>query len=180
MKRVRVNNLYPYKLVLLDRCHPPYNVREGAIVRVVNLPGCPKAGMMGHCHVEHLNGDFAGLVCSNSLEDFAHQSAKQVKGKQPHAALNSGPHGNRKSKLAMSATWNFLGENSNDRTTRSRWLLLADERCGGPRLQPTAGPQPPLRDLVFLAWLRSYFVGAPSFWGRRPCLPFQEVRRNAP
>jgi hypothetical protein len=70
MKRVRVNSLYRYKPVLLDRCHPPYNVREGDIVRVVNLPGCPKAGTMGHCHVEHPNGDFAGLVCCNSLEDL--------------------------------------------------------------------------------------------------------------
>ena len=86
MKRVRVSSLYRYKPVLLDRGHPPYNVREGDIVRVVNLPGCPKAGTMGHCHVEHLNGDFAGLVCCNSLEDSPHQSAKQLKDKQPHAA----------------------------------------------------------------------------------------------
>jgi hypothetical protein len=43
-----------------------------------------------------------------------------------------------------------------------------------------AGPQPPLSDLLFLAWLRSYFVGAPSVLERRPFLPFQEVRRHAP
>ena len=42
MKRVRVNSLYRYKPVLLDRGHPPYNVREGDIVRVVNLPDAPR------------------------------------------------------------------------------------------------------------------------------------------
>jgi hypothetical protein len=83
MKRVRVGRLYRYKPVLLDRAHPPYNVREGDIVRVVNLPGCPKAGTMGHCHVEHLNGDFAGLVCCNSLEDL---NASERKATQRHAA----------------------------------------------------------------------------------------------
>ena len=76
MKRVHVNTLYRYKPVLLDRGHPPYNVREGDIVRVVNLPGCPKAGTMGHCHVEHPNGDFAGLVCCNSLEDLERTRAQ--------------------------------------------------------------------------------------------------------
>jgi len=83
MKRVRVGKLYRYKPVLLDRAHPPYNVREGDIVRVVNLPGCPKAGTMGHCHVEHFNGDFAGLVCCNSLEDL---NASERKATQRQAA----------------------------------------------------------------------------------------------
>ncbi|HEX3105624.1 MAG TPA: hypothetical protein VHQ22_14355 [Terriglobales bacterium] len=86
MKRVRAGRLYRYKPVLLDRGHPPYNVQEGDIVRVVNLPGCPKAGTMGHCHVEHLNGDFAGLVCCNSLEDLSASERKQLKDKQPPRA----------------------------------------------------------------------------------------------
>jgi hypothetical protein len=83
MKRVRVGRLYRYKPVLLDRAHPPYNVREGDIVRVVNLPGCPKAGTMGHCHVEHLNGDLQGSSAAIHLKTSTHQSAKQLKDKQP-------------------------------------------------------------------------------------------------
>ena len=39
--------------------------------------------MMGHCHVEHPNGDFAGLVCCNSLEDL---SAPERKAAQRQAA----------------------------------------------------------------------------------------------
>ena len=43
------------------------NIEANDIVRVVNLPSCPKANTMGHAHVEHLGGEFAGLVCTNSL-----------------------------------------------------------------------------------------------------------------
>jgi hypothetical protein len=76
MKRVRVNSLYRYNPVFLDRSQPPYNIKEGDFVRVVNLPGCPKAGAMGHCHVQHLNGDFAGLVCCNSLDNLSMSERK--------------------------------------------------------------------------------------------------------
>ena len=72
MDRVRVGSKYVYRPVGVDRFDPPYGVRngtlaDGAIVRVVNLPGCPRKGTMGHCHVELLDGTFAGLVCVNSL-----------------------------------------------------------------------------------------------------------------
>lgn len=53
---------------MLDKIDPPYNVQPGDVVRVVNLPGCPRAGTMGMCHVQHLSGEFAGLVCVNSLQ----------------------------------------------------------------------------------------------------------------
>jgi hypothetical protein len=44
-------------------------LEPGEIVTVVvNLPGCPPANTMGHCHVYRLNGTFAGLVLCNSLE----------------------------------------------------------------------------------------------------------------
>jgi len=69
-KRVQVGREYWYVPVLLDRCHPPYNVSEGDRVVVVNLHGCPPANTMGHCHVNHADpgkGTFAGLVCCNSL-----------------------------------------------------------------------------------------------------------------
>jgi hypothetical protein len=66
-KKVRVGQTYYYVPVLIDRIHPPYNVSEGDCVRVRNYPGCPKAGTMGHCHVEQMDGEFGGLVCCNSL-----------------------------------------------------------------------------------------------------------------
>jgi hypothetical protein len=53
---------------MIDVLHPPYKVRKGDVVRVVNLYGCPKANTMGHAHVEHLDGTFGGLVCSKSIK----------------------------------------------------------------------------------------------------------------
>jgi hypothetical protein len=70
-RKVRAGEHYYYVPTLLDRCSPPYNVEEGNEVVVVNLHGCPKANTMGHCHVNHLNGEFAGLVCTNSLHTKA-------------------------------------------------------------------------------------------------------------
>ena len=67
MKRVRVNSAYTYDPVRMDIFDPPYDIEEGDSVKVVNLPGCPKANSMGMCHVQHLDGRFAGLVCVNSL-----------------------------------------------------------------------------------------------------------------
>jgi hypothetical protein len=43
-------------------------LQRGDVVRVVNLHGCPPANTMGHCHVETLAGEFAGLVFCNSLQ----------------------------------------------------------------------------------------------------------------
>jgi hypothetical protein len=54
--------------VLINQCNKPYDVNPGDRVRVVNLHGCPRANTMGHCHVEHLDGRFGGLVCTNSLK----------------------------------------------------------------------------------------------------------------
>ena len=91
-RKVRVGQVFFYVPVLLDFGNPPYNVREGYKVRVVNMPGCPKANTMantmGHCYVELLEderGDrfpaqqgqrgmkqpFGGLVCTNSLHTQA-------------------------------------------------------------------------------------------------------------
>ena len=71
-KRVVVNRSYYYVPVLLDRIHPPIAVgmgrlAEGDVVRVVNLPGCPKANTMGHAHFDVNGGEFGGLCCTNSL-----------------------------------------------------------------------------------------------------------------
>lgn len=65
---VRVGAKYRFEPVMLDILHPPYNVCRGDIVRVLNLPECPRANTMGHCHMEHLDGAFGGLVCTNSLQ----------------------------------------------------------------------------------------------------------------
>jgi hypothetical protein len=71
--RVRAKAVYVYRPVLLDQINPPHGVQAGLLepgdsVRVVNLPGCPKANTMGHCHIESLTGEFLGLVVCNSLE----------------------------------------------------------------------------------------------------------------
>jgi hypothetical protein len=69
MKRVRANTTYVYDPVLLDRSNPPVgNPERGDLVKVKALPGCPKPGTMGMCHVVFADDEsFAGLVCVNSL-----------------------------------------------------------------------------------------------------------------
>jgi hypothetical protein len=66
-RKVRAGQTFIFCPVMLDKLHPPHYVREGDTVRVVNLRGCPRANTMGHAHVQHLDGTFAGLVCTNSL-----------------------------------------------------------------------------------------------------------------
>lgn len=74
-KRVRAGQHFYFVPVMLDTIHPPHNVQVGDYVQVVNLPGCPKANTMGHCHVNitmqangvATPGRFGGLVCTNSL-----------------------------------------------------------------------------------------------------------------
>jgi len=65
--KVHVNHLYRFDPVLLDRFDGRTSLQPGDVVKVVNLPGCPKAGTMGHCHVATPQGEFIGLVCCNSL-----------------------------------------------------------------------------------------------------------------
>ena len=78
--RVRVNSLYRYEPVPFDRfTRPPYNAEPGDIVRVVNLLGCPKANVMGMCHVQHLGGEFAGMVMCASLQPLTATERKQVR-----------------------------------------------------------------------------------------------------
>jgi hypothetical protein len=72
-RRVRAGGWYIYQPVLLDQTDPPYGVkagliRPGAPVKVVKLPGCPLPNTMGHAHIENQAGEFAGLVCTNSLQ----------------------------------------------------------------------------------------------------------------
>jgi len=67
--KVRVNSLYVYHANLLDRTDGRTNLKNGELVKVVNMYGCPKANTMGHCYVVR-KGDvdtFVGLVHCNSL-----------------------------------------------------------------------------------------------------------------
>jgi hypothetical protein len=66
-RKVRTGSAYVYDPVMLDALHPPHNITAGDVVRVVKLHGCPPPNTMGHAHVAHLDGTFAGLVCTNSL-----------------------------------------------------------------------------------------------------------------
>ena len=70
-RKVRANSTYIYDPVMLDKINPPFDVtlKRGDVVTVVNLPGCPKANTMGHCHIKK-DGVFAGLVCTNSLVPY--------------------------------------------------------------------------------------------------------------
>jgi hypothetical protein len=69
--KVRANSTYRYHPATWDIADPPCGVQRGTLkpgdtVKVVNLPGCPKANTMGHCHILK-DGQFAGLVQTNSL-----------------------------------------------------------------------------------------------------------------
>ena len=66
--KVRANSVYQYSPTFLDMWDARTTLKPGDKVRVVNLPGCPKANVMGHCHVETLEGKFIGLVQTASLE----------------------------------------------------------------------------------------------------------------
>jgi hypothetical protein len=67
--RVHVNSLYVYHANLLDRCDGRTNLKNGELVKVVNMHGCPKANTMGHCYVVRKDDvdTFVGLVHCNSL-----------------------------------------------------------------------------------------------------------------
>jgi hypothetical protein len=67
-RRVRVGARYRYEPVMFDRLHPPYDLEQGDVVTVVNLPGCPRANTMGMCYVNNPAGRFGGMVMTNSLQ----------------------------------------------------------------------------------------------------------------
>lgn len=79
MDKVRANAKYVYRPVFFDVLNPPFDVTEGEIVRVVNLPGCPKANTMRMCHVETQQEDgtwkFSGMVCTASLHKIGKEAA---------------------------------------------------------------------------------------------------------
>ena len=68
MKKVRANAVYIYNPAGADLWDARTDLKEGDQVRVVNLPGCPRANVMRHCHVQRLDGSFIGLVLTSSLD----------------------------------------------------------------------------------------------------------------
>ena len=68
MASIRANAHYRFEPShILDITAPAHKgLRPGDIVRVVNLPGCPRAGTMGQCHVTR-DGQFMGMVACCSL-----------------------------------------------------------------------------------------------------------------
>lgn len=66
IRKVRAGSEYYFDPVGIDRFDAKTTLKKGDKVKVVNLPGCPKANTMGHCHVTK-DGEFAGLVHVNSL-----------------------------------------------------------------------------------------------------------------
>ena len=67
LNRVKAGTAYFYLPVLLDRFDARTDLKIGDQVRVVNLPGCPRANTMHHAHVADMQGHFVGLVHVNSL-----------------------------------------------------------------------------------------------------------------
>jgi hypothetical protein len=65
--KVRKGSVYVYRPVLLDQFDARTTLKPGDQVRVCHPMGCPPPNSMGHAHVETLDGEFVGLVCTNSL-----------------------------------------------------------------------------------------------------------------
>lgn len=75
--KVTVNAIYDYFPCLLDVCDGRTTLKAGDRVRVVNLYGCPKANVMGHCYVaDPWTDKFIGMVATASL--------RSVRGKKPN------------------------------------------------------------------------------------------------
>lgn len=65
---VRKGMKFVFRPVGCDLWDPKTKLLPGTPVRVCHPTGCPKPGTMGHCHIETMDGEFAGLVLVNSLE----------------------------------------------------------------------------------------------------------------
>jgi hypothetical protein len=67
MKRVRLGATYRFEPVPLDRLHPCCDATPGELVKVCKLYGAPPPNTMGQCHINHLDGQLAGMVSVHSL-----------------------------------------------------------------------------------------------------------------
>jgi hypothetical protein len=80
MNRVRVGGIYRYEPVGMDIWSPcNASLKSGALVKVINIYGCPPANTMGHCYVENFIGTFQGLVLCNSLVEASVEDKKEWK-----------------------------------------------------------------------------------------------------
>lgn len=86
---VRAGQILYYAPNLMDFVDGRTDLKTGEAVKVVSKHGCPPPNTMGHCHVERLDGSFAGLVHTNSLhteEDMKASGTPYVKAKRPKPA----------------------------------------------------------------------------------------------
>lgn len=73
---VRKNSIYRFRPVLLDH---NYGEFSSYIVRVIELPGCPRARMPRQfAHIEMLSGRVIGMAHVNSLEKLTREQRKSV------------------------------------------------------------------------------------------------------
>ena len=78
--KVRVGQVLVYHPNMLDAIDGRTNLKSGDVVKVINLPGCPKANTMGHCYVgDRKTGEFIGMVSTNSLHTPKEWEAYQAK-----------------------------------------------------------------------------------------------------
>tara|TARA_Y100000310_G_C20028367_1_gene510619 strand:- start:111 stop:329 length:219 start_codon:yes stop_codon:yes gene_type:complete len=64
--KVKANSFYKFCPVMWDVLDPKTDLKDGDIVQVIKIPGCPAPNTMSHAHV-YFEGQFAGLVHVNSL-----------------------------------------------------------------------------------------------------------------
>ena len=68
MVKVTAGRKYIYRAFGLDIWDARTSLKNGDVVTVVNLRGCPPANTMRMCHVNDGSGKFAGLVLTASLQ----------------------------------------------------------------------------------------------------------------
>jgi hypothetical protein len=79
--RVRVNTLYTVNLNGWDILRPCQgnNLKNGQVVRVINLPAAPPANTMGQCYVADLDGKFLCMVSTGSLQPLTADQKKYLR-----------------------------------------------------------------------------------------------------
>ncbi len=66
--KVSAGRTYVFHCAGFDLCWSHADVRQGQLVRVVNLPSAPRANTMGQCHIADLStGKLLGMVDTRSL-----------------------------------------------------------------------------------------------------------------
>jgi len=80
--KVRANKFYMFVPAGWDVFDPKTTLVAGALVKVVNLHGCPPCNTMGQCHVADHDGRFMGLVSTASLQPLpVHRPVRVRRGK---------------------------------------------------------------------------------------------------